>query len=55
MSGRVVLRQNFGKASAGVSTLSINLDKQVIPGVYVVRLDVDGIPTKLWKMVKQKK
>ena len=55
MTGRMIQQQYFGSLSAGVNTLSINLDRQMMPGMYLVRLDVDGKPLKLWKMVKQKK
>jgi chitodextrinase/predicted esterase len=55
MNGRLVQRQMFGNLSAGTNTLNVNLDKQMIPGMYLVRLDIDGKPLKLWKMIKQKK
>jgi hypothetical protein len=55
LAGRTVQRQYFGNTSAGVNTLSINLSNQMMPGVYMVRLDVDGKSVKMWKMVKQKK
>ncbi len=55
MGGRLVKRQLFGKMSAGSNTLSINLDNQMMPGMYLVKLDVDGKPLKTWKMIKVKK
>ncbi|MEO5995886.1 MAG: malectin domain-containing carbohydrate-binding protein, partial [Chitinophagaceae bacterium] len=55
MSGRMIQQQYFGNTSAGVNTLNINLNSQMMPGLYLVRLDVDGKPLKMWKMMKQKK
>ncbi|MEO5995046.1 MAG: malectin domain-containing carbohydrate-binding protein, partial [Chitinophagaceae bacterium] len=55
MTGRTIQQQYFGNTSAGVNTLNINLNSQMMPGIYLVRLDVDGKPVKLWKMVKEKK
>jgi chitodextrinase/pimeloyl-ACP methyl ester carboxylesterase len=55
MSGRLVQRRVFGNLSAGTNTLSVSLDKQMIPGMYLVKLDVDGKPLKMWKMIKEKK
>ncbi len=55
MNGRQVKHQLFGNMSAGSNTLSINLDKQIMPGMYLVKLDIDGKPMKMWKMIKVKR
>ncbi len=55
MGGRLVQRQLFGNTAAGVNTLSIHLNKQMMPGMYLVKLDIDGKPVKMWKMMKEKK
>ena len=55
MSGKLVQRQILGNTFIGVSTFTINLDKQLKTGIYLVRLDIDGKRFKMWKMVKQNK
>ena len=55
MNGRMIQRQLLGKTSAGSNTYSINLTKQMMPGMYLIKLDVDGKSVKMWKMIKEKK
>ena len=55
MNGRLIQRQLFGKTSAGSNTYSIDLNKQMTPGLYLIKLDVDNKTIKMWKMVKEKK
>ena len=55
MSGRMVLRQLFGNVSQGLNTFNINLNKQMMPGLYLIKLDVDGKQLKIWKMIKEKR
>ena len=54
VSGRSVYKQNFGNLSVGSTTLKINPGKQAsVPGVYFVRMMVNGVPMKVVKMMKK--
>ena len=55
MNGRLVQRQLFGKTSAGSNTFTIDLNKQMTPGLYLIKLDIDNKTLKMWKMVKENK
>ncbi len=55
LNGRLIQRQLFGNVSTGVTTLSVNLDRQMMPGMYLIKLDVDGKPFKIWKMMKERR
>jgi chitodextrinase len=55
MGGRLLQRRLFANLPVGTNTFNITLDKQVLPGMYLVKLVVDRKPLKMWKMIKQKK
>ena len=55
LTGRTVLTKDFGMMAAGNSLLNINTsDQNIKPGVYMVRLNINGVPSSMWKMIKQK-
>ncbi len=53
ISGRLLYKQDFGNLSAGNTTLKINAGKASLPGIYFVRMTVNGVPMKVVKMVKK--
>ena len=56
LSGKQLLNQNFGNIAAGKSQLRVNINSnRMLPAVYIVRLNVNGIPVRIWKMMKEKK
>ena len=57
LSGRVLYNKNFGKLPAGAQTLQLNLGElsKTDMGNYIAQLKVNGVPVKIWKLVKAKK
>jgi chitodextrinase/predicted esterase len=54
VSGRLLYKQYFGNISAGNASLKVDASRQVhLPGVYFVRMMVNGVPLKLMKLVKK--
>ena len=54
MNGRMIMRRLFENTTAGLNTLSITPDKQMMPGMYLIKLDADGKSVGMWKMIKVK-
>ena len=55
LAGRVVFNRKYDNLPAGTSTLALSsITKQLRPGMYTLRLNVNGIPNKIWKVVKAK-
>ncbi len=56
MNGKVVYRNNFKGLPYGNNTLKINIGNGLLaPGVYFVRVNVNGIPSDVIKLVKSRK
>lgn len=54
LNGRLVLSKNPGKLFVGRNSLTVRInDKNVIPGIYMVRLGVNGRIVKTYKIVKR--
>ncbi|MEO5996752.1 MAG: fibronectin type III domain-containing protein [Chitinophagaceae bacterium] len=54
VSGRLLFKQNFGNMAAGATTLKMNVgNKGMLPGVYFARLNINGKPMKLMKLVRK--
>jgi lysophospholipase L1-like esterase len=56
LSGKLIHKENFKNVSAGASTLKINLKNRpsMANGIYFLKIDVNGIPFKVLKLVKSK-
>lgn len=56
LSGKMILKENFQNIPAGASTLKFNLKKSpsMANGIYFLKIDVNGIPFKVLKLVKSK-
>jgi methionine-rich copper-binding protein CopC len=53
LAGKKVMTQQVGAVAAGSTVLRINLAKTSLqPGVYMVRLNVNGLPSNTVKLVK---
>lgn len=57
LSGKMVQSNEYSKLPAGDNRIAFDLgkDKQLKSGMYVVRLSINGIPSTIWKMVKENK
>lgn len=55
LKGRLIHSYHPGYLAAGNTTLRINVNAQLVEGLYLVRLDVNGIPSKTVKLVKAKR
>jgi large repetitive protein len=56
LTGRVVYRKNFGSLGAGRNTLRMTtVNSNMSPGIYMLRLHVDGRLSKTIKLVKSSK
>jgi len=54
VSGRVLYKQYYGNISAGNTSLKVDAGRQAhLPGVYFVRMMVNGVTSKLVKLVKK--
>jgi chitodextrinase/predicted esterase len=54
VSGRLLYKQYFGNINAGNTSLKVDANRQAhLPGVYLVRMMVNGVPSKLMKLVKK--
>jgi hypothetical protein len=55
ISGKVLFNRKYNNLPVGTSTLSLNtLTGQLSPGIYTLRLNVNGKTFKTWKVVKAK-
>ncbi len=56
LTGKLLHSHDYGNLSAGNKTLMFNLNnqQQFKRGMYLVRLNVNGLPVKMWKMVQGK-
>lgn len=56
MNGKLVYNQYYGNMPVGNNTLKMNIKgSKLAPGVYFVRLDINGVPSKTLKLVKPTK
>ena len=56
LEGRLVFRRNTTNVSVGINTLRLNVgDSNLAPGVYVVKLDVNGRTIGSGKLVRARK
>ncbi|MEO6917167.1 MAG: PA14 domain-containing protein [Chitinophagaceae bacterium] len=53
--GRAIISKDFGTLAAGNNVLTVNTGSEVKPGIYMVRLNINGVPASMWKMIKEKK
>jgi predicted esterase len=55
LAGRVLFNRKYDNLPAGTSTLGLSsVTHQLRPGMYTLRLNVNGVPNKVWKVVKAK-
>ncbi|HYE53355.1 MAG TPA: T9SS type A sorting domain-containing protein, partial [Chitinophagaceae bacterium] len=55
MSGRLVLRKDAGKVPMGMNTMRLDVGTAVAPGMYIVRLTINGKVVNTSKLVKSDK
>lgn len=56
MNGKVVYKNNFKGLPYGNNTLKMNIGNgKLAPGIYFVKVNVNGIPSKVIKLVKSRK
>jgi chitodextrinase/predicted esterase len=56
MNGKVVYKNNFKGLPYGNNTLKMNIGNgKLTPGIYFVKVNVNGIPSKVIKLVKSRK
>jgi hypothetical protein len=56
LNGKMVSNQYFGNLPEGNNTLKMNVaGSKLAPGVYLVKLDVNGLPSKVIKLLKSNK
>lgn len=54
ITGRVIASKDFGAMGAGKSVLNIATGTELKPGIYMVRVNVNGLPSGVFKMVKER-
>jgi predicted nucleic acid binding AN1-type Zn finger protein/lysophospholipase L1-like esterase len=56
LSGKLIHKENFKNLPAGASTLKINVKNRpsIADGIYFLKIDVNGVPFKVLKLVKSK-
>ncbi|HYF33165.1 MAG TPA: PA14 domain-containing protein [Chitinophagaceae bacterium] len=56
LTGRVVFKQDAGRVPAGMNTIRLNVpDGSFAPGIYIVRLNINGQTVNTAKLIKARK
>lgn len=54
LGGRLVKRQNYGQLGQGFNTLRLNTEANMVTGIYMITVNVNGKPVHAAKLVKVK-